>query len=158
VKSYNALVDAIKSVSGYDVESKAGGPLFGDAGLRNITYQLRRELGSTMLDADPAFDMLSKIGVTAGLDGKMSVDAAKLDSAMSADCDAVGKWFATPASGLAVKVDKLLEPYLQTGGVFDSRNDSLKSSIAEIDDQREALTLRLESLQARYLRQFNALD
>jgi flagellar hook-associated protein 2 len=158
VKSYNALVDAIKSVSSYDVQTKTGGPLFGDAGLRNITYQLRREMSSSVLDADPAFDMLNKIGVTVALDGKLAVDAGKLDSAMSTNFDAVGKLFATPDIGIAIKVDQLLDPYLQTGGVFDNRNDSLKSSIAEIDDQREALNLRLEALQARYLKQFNALD
>ena len=35
---------------------------------------------------------------------------------------------------------------------------SLKSSIEDIGDRREALTQRLEALQARYPKQFNALD
>ena len=36
VKSYNDVVDAIKSVSSYNPETKQGGPLFGDAGVRNL--------------------------------------------------------------------------------------------------------------------------
>ena len=48
VKSYNDVVDAIKSVSSYDPETKQGGPLFGDAGVRNIVFQLRRELTSNV--------------------------------------------------------------------------------------------------------------
>jgi flagellar hook-associated protein 2 len=158
VKSYNGVVDAIKSVSSYDVAKKTGGPLFGDAGLRNLVFQLRRELGSSVLDVDPNLDMLSKVGVTVALDGKMSVDGTKLDAALSSDIDAVGDLFAEPDVGLAFKLDALLDPYLQTGGVFDSRDASIKSSIADIDDQREALSTRLQGLQARYLRQFNALD
>jgi flagellar hook-associated protein 2 len=158
VTSYNTVVDAIKSVSSYDVERRTGGPLFGDAGLRNIVFQLRRELGSTVPDVDSSADMLSKIGVSVALDGKMSVDGTKLDAALNADFNAVGELFAAPDVGLAVKLDKLLEPYLQTGGVFDSRDASIKSTIADIDDQREALNTRLLELQTRYLRQFNALD
>jgi flagellar hook-associated protein 2 len=42
--------------------------------------------------------------------------------------------------------------------VFDGRNDSLKSSIKDIGDQRTALNDRLAELQDRYLKQFNALD
>jgi flagellar hook-associated protein 2 len=158
VKSYNGVVDAIKSVSSYDVAAKTGGPLFGDAGLRNLVFQLRRELGSSVLDVDPDLDMLSKVGVTVALDGKMSINGAKLDAALSSDIDAVGDLFAEPDVGLAFKLDALLDPYLQTGGVFDSRDASIKSSIADIDDQREALNTRLQGLQERYLRQFNALD
>jgi flagellar hook-associated protein 2 len=66
--------------------------------------------------------------------------------------------FATDDVGLAVKLDALLEPYLQTQGVFDNRTASLKSSIESINDRREALTQRLTALQARYTKQFNALD
>jgi flagellar hook-associated protein 2 len=158
VKSYNTVVDAIKSVSGYNVETRAGGPLFGDAGLRNIVFQLRRELGATVPDLESSFDMLSKIGVTVQLDGKLSVDGTKLDAALGSDFNAIGELFAAPDVGLAVKLDQLLDPYLQTGGVFDSRDASIKSSIEDIGDQREALSLRLQALQTRYLKQFNALD
>jgi flagellar hook-associated protein 2 len=42
--------------------------------------------------------------------------------------------------------------------VFDSRTSSLKSSIDDIGDRREALNQRLVALQARYTKQFNALD
>jgi flagellar hook-associated protein 2 len=93
-----------------------------------------------------------------GLDGQMSVDGTKLGAALNTDFDAVGELFGAPEVGMAAKLDKLLDPYLQTGGVFDNRDASVKSSIADIDEQREALSTRLQGLQQRYLRQFNALD
>ncbi len=158
LKSYNAVVDAIKNVASYNVETREGGPLFGDAGVRNIVYQLRRELTANVSGLSGPFDMLGEIGVTADLSGKLSVDAAKLDAAFAADFDAVGELFAAEDVGVAVRLDAILAPYLDSGGTFDSRTAGLKSSIEDINGRREALNRRLEALQARYTKQFNALD
>jgi flagellar hook-associated protein 2 len=158
VKSYNAVVDAIKSVSGYNIETREGGPLFGDAGVRNIVYQLRRELGASVTGLSGSFDMLGEIGIAADLNGKLSVDSAELDAAFTADFDAIGELFAADDVGVAVKLDELLAPYLDSSGVFDSRAAGLKSSIDVIAERREALNTRLVALQARYTKQFNALD
>jgi flagellar hook-associated protein 2 len=57
-----------------------------------------------------------------------------------------------------VTIEKILAPYLDSDGVFDSRTASLKSSIEDINDRREALNARLAGLQARYTKQFNGLD
>lgn len=157
-KSYNAVVDAIKSVSSYNAETREGGPLFGDAGVRNIVHQLRRELTSNVSGLTGPFDMLAEVGVTADLSGKLSVDGTKLDAAFAADFDAIGELFAAKDVGIAVKLDKLLAPYLDSDGVFDSRTAGLKTSIDDINDRREALNERLAALQTRYTKQFNALD
>ena len=158
VSSYNKLLDAVNSVSSYDVDTKQGGPLFGDAGVRNITYQLRREITGTVGDSSAVFQTLSQIGITTQLDGKLELDSAKLDAAFTTNFDAVGQVFSAADTGLAVRLDQMLDPYLQTGGVFDSRNDTLKSIISDIGDQRTQLNTRLQNLQDRLLKQFNALD
>lgn len=158
VKSYNSLVDSLKSLTSYNVETRRGGPLFGDGGVRNIVDQLRRQLGSNVTGLSGDLNSLAKLGITAQLDGKLAVDSADLDAAFTVDFDAIGELFAADDVGLAVKLDALLEPYLQTQGVFDNRTASLKSSIESINDRREALTERLVALQTRYTKQFNALD
>ena len=158
VKSYNDVVDAIKSVSSYNPETKQGGPLFGDAGVRNLVSQLRRELTTTVSSLTGPFDMLADIGISADLNGKLSVDSADLDAAFNANFDAVGALFATNQVGVAVKLDALLAPYLDSDGVLDARTSGLKTSIADIAERREALTERLAALQKRYTREFNALD
>lgn len=158
VKSYNAVVDAVKSVASYNADAKQGGPLFGDAGVTNIVDQLRRVLGSAVDGVDSSVNMLAKIGVSASLDGKLSVDGTKLDAIFTTSFDNIGKLFSDPTAGIAIKLNKLLDPYLQTGGVFDGRNASLNSSIKDIGDQRNELNDRLAALQDRYLKQFNALD
>jgi flagellar hook-associated protein 2 len=158
VKSYNGVVDAMKNIASYNSQTKQGGPLFGDAGVRNLVYQLRRELSASVSGLTASFDVLGEIGISAQLDGKLIVNSTQLDAAFNSSFDAIGELFSKADSGVAVKLDKLLEPYLQSGGVLDSRNDSLKSSIDDISDQREALQERLAALQERYTRQFNALD
>lgn len=158
VKSYNGLVDALQSATSYNAETRQGAPLFGDGGVRNIVDQLRRQLSAVVPSLSSEFDTLGEIGITAQLDGKLTVDATDLDAAFASNFDAIGELFAADGAGIAVKLDALLEPYLSTDGVFDSRTASLKSSIDSINDRREALTERLTSLQARYTKQFNALD
>ena len=158
VKAYNGIVDSVKSVASYDPATKQASPLFGDSGVLNIVDQLRRVLGSPVNGVDSAVDMLTKIGITFGLDGHLSVDDTKLNAAFATNFDDLGNLFAAPDVGLANGLDNLLDSYLSSGGVFDGRNDSLKASISDIDDQRERLSGRLNALQTRYLAQFNALD
>ena len=64
----------------------------------------------------------------------------------------------TVALGLAAVLDDILEDYLQTDGFIEAREDGLNSSLQDISSQREALDLRLESLEARLVSQFSALD
>jgi flagellar hook-associated protein 2 len=158
VESYNGVVDALKSVTSYDVESRRSAPLFGDGGVRNIVDQLRRILSSSVPGLSGDLSTLSELGITAALDGKLSVDSVDLDAAFSANFDAIGELFAHEDSGIAVKLDALLKQYLDSDGIFDSRTAALKSSIDTINDRREALAVRLTALQERYTKQFNALD
>ena len=158
VESYNALIDAVASVASYDPESKTAGPLFADAGLRNIEFQLRRELGRGLESLGGPFENLSQIGVSVELDGKLSLDTTKLSAAFDASFDGIGQLFSDSEDGLAVRLDQLLEPYLASGGVLDGRNDTLKSTIDDIADRRESLNQRLATLEQRLFRQFNALD
>lgn len=158
VGAYNALIDAVGHVASYDPASSRSGPLFGDAGLRNLVAQLRRELSSPLDAADAPFTMLAQIGIETELSGRLKLDSTKLDAAFEAGFDAVGGLFAEDNTGLAARMERLLEPYLNAGGVLDSRTDGYKKTIERIGEGREALGQRLTRLEDRLMRQFNALD
>ncbi|MEO8466671.1 MAG: flagellar filament capping protein FliD [Gammaproteobacteria bacterium] len=158
VTSYNAVVDAVKSVASYNASTQQGGPLFGDTGVLNIADQLRRILTSAVPGADPSADMLADIGVSSGLDGKYTINSTKLNAALDTNFDAVGKLFAADKVGVAVKLGGLLDQYLGSSGLFDARTATLNATVKDIADQRTALNARLTVLQARYTKQFNALD
>jgi flagellar hook-associated protein 2 len=158
VTAYNALIDAVGTVASYNPETRQSGPLFGDAGLRNLVAQLRRELSSALGASDAPFSLLVEIGVETELSGKLKLDGTKLDAAFDHDFDAVGRLFAEDETGLAARMGLLLEPYLSSGGVFDNRTDGYKKTIERIGEGREALGQRLARLEERLFRQFNALD
>ena len=62
------------------------------------------------------------------------------------------------SEGIAQSLGTVLDGLLGGDGILGSRTDGLQSSIDRLSDERDALDLRLEALEARYRQQFNALD
>ena len=60
--------------------------------------------------------------------------------------------------GISYQLNSLITSFLETEGILDARTTGIQGRIEDIEDQREALDRRMESLEARYRRQFNALD
>ncbi len=61
--------------------------------------------------------------------------------------------------GLAGTLDELLSSYLdETDGIINVRENGLQDDLNDIVDQRGALDLRIESLEARLVKQFSSLD
>ncbi len=60
--------------------------------------------------------------------------------------------------GVADTVDNLLSQFLETDGFISSREDGINDRLEEITEKREELDLRIESLEARLIQQFSALD
>ena len=60
--------------------------------------------------------------------------------------------------GIAAQLDELLDAYLGSDSPLDSRTDSLNDYIADIGEEREKLSERLDRLEQRLLAQFTALD
>src|SRR5690606_30418777 len=98
VDGYNKLFDAVSGLTGFDGQTQTAGPLLGDAGLRNLVFQLRRELSSVSATAAAGYEMLSELGVSTQLDGRLAIDASKLDASLDGDFEAVGAFF-TEAQG-----------------------------------------------------------
>lgn len=60
--------------------------------------------------------------------------------------------------GITEQLDRLLVSFLDSDGILDARTDGLQDRADSIEEQREALDLRMASLEARYRARFNALD
>lgn len=60
--------------------------------------------------------------------------------------------------GIASSLDELLDSYLGTDNILDNRTQSINDQVDDVEDDREALGLRLQLLEARFIRQFSALD
>jgi len=157
VASYNALIETFDQLTSYDAESELAGPLLGDATIRGIRDQIRREFSTNVENISAPFNSLGEIGIEIQLDGKLSVVDADLSTVLDENFSNLGQLFAA-TDGFAVRLFDLADSYLATGGIIATRTDGLNRSIEEFSEQRDKLGDRLASLEGRLLRQFNALD
>lgn len=96
IKAYNELHGTLKYQTGYNAETKTGGPLVGDSTARSIQTSLRNMFAEQPQGLDGALVNLSQIGVSFQKDGTLAVDSSKLKDAMVKNTPAdIGKLFAT---------------------------------------------------------------
>ena len=157
VQAYNALVNALRPLTAFNAETRRGGALLGDPTARNFLNAVRTEVVRAV-DGGGAIGSLAELGITTRGDGTVQVNAERLDQALAAGFDDVGRFFATAETGLAGRLDALLGQYVGSGGLIQARTDGLQGRLRDIADARAALEFRLEKVEARLRRQFGALD
>jgi len=157
VESYNALIDVFDAVTNFNAELETGAALIGDSTVRGIRDQIRRELSTAVTDIDAGFSMLGEVGVEVQLDGKLSINDARLSAVLADDFVRFGALFSA-SDGFGVRLFDLADGYLDSDGIIETRTKGIEGTIDGLGDERESLNERLASLETRLLRQFNALD
>lgn len=155
VKAFNDAVTRIKGDSTYDSATKTGKPLNAESTIRTVMQMLSQ--ARTNLPAElvgTPFETLSALGITIQKDGLMTVDSAKLQSAISASYSDIEKTLG--AYGAAFS--GTLEQIVGATGLIANRVDGLNRSIRLFDADKERLEHRLEAIESRYRAQFTALD
>ena len=94
VDKFNAAVDSIKQVSGYDAKTKQAGALLGEASIRGALGQLRALIGQPVNGLSGSIRSLADIGIKTQTDGKLALDSTKLNAALTANKDDVAALFA----------------------------------------------------------------
>ncbi|MCX7946177.1 MAG: flagellar filament capping protein FliD [Hydrogenophilus sp.] len=157
--AYNALMDKIDQLGGYDAEKKRAGDLYGDASLRGLRNQVRQVLSQTITGVGD-YQRLSDFGVEFSSTGRMTIKESKLTQALTANGADIATFFAGVGNteGLSAKGIALTEGYTKTNGLIDMRVKGLQQSVKLLDAQKEAFEDRLARLQEMYLRQFNTMD
>ena len=157
VKAYNEFASTIASLTAYDEKTKEAGLLLGDSTIRTLQSQMRSMLGEK-IPGGGDYDSLSKLGISFTKDGMLEFNKNKFETALKAPNSKVGDFF-VGTEGFAAKAQSLLTNYLDnTSGILVKRTDSINTTIKNIDKQREALAVRLESIEKRYRSQFTSLD
>lgn len=155
VTAYNAALAVVKKFATFDPATKQGGPLMGDIGVRSAMQQLRSVFSGAAGEGD--FTMLSQIGITTATDGTLTVDSTKLSDAMAKNMDAVNALFKGP-EGIATQLTEALETYIGTDGRIGATTEQLQKRLETYTDQSAALDRRMALVEARYRKQFTALD
>jgi flagellar hook-associated protein 2 len=157
VTEYNNMQTQLAKLGSYDAASKTAGPLLGDSLLRGIEQDMRRGLTNPVSGLTGDYSVLASVGITTTASGSLELDTAKLTKALDSDPDAVAHLFGSE-NGVAARLFDQVDARLASGSDLDSRDTSLKRDLDQIADDKEALALRMEQIEARYRKQFTALD
>lgn len=155
VKALNDFNTTASSLGSYDATTKKAGALNGDTTLHAAQNALRTALSKVPAELSGAnLQRLSDIGVSLQKDGKLAVDSSKLSKAISDDLTGVSNLVAAYAKVLKTSSDGLVG----TSGLIAARSAGINTSIKSIGEQSAAVSSRLTQIEARYRKQFTALD
>lgn len=161
VESYNALSNALKTMTAYDKDSKTAGTLQGDSTAINLQSAMRRLLSGPGGEGG-AFASLSQMGIAFQTDGTLKIDDTKLDKALK-DPESMSKFFTSDVAdanqdGLAVRMKDFTTGLLATGGTFSTKDETLKNALKRNTADQERQTARVTAYEARVRAQYSRLD
>jgi len=159
VDAYNSLMTTSGQLTAVvpvgENENPVTGALVGDATVRGLVSGLRGQL--VKMTGDSGIQALAELGITTQKDGTLKIDDTVLTSALDSNFDKVAEYLAGD-DGLMGRLESNVNNYLKSDGIFDQRTKALQSTLTNIDDQREALDLRIEKVQERLIAQYTAMD
>lgn len=155
VKAYNDLNKTTTDLGSYNATTKQAGTLNGDSTLRSAQGIVRSHIGSVPSGLSGAtLQRLSDIGISLQKDGSLAVDSSKLTTAISGNFTGVANLLAAYGSAFKTATDGLVG----TSGTIVARTEGINASIKSITKQAEIISNRLTQIEARYRKQFTALD
>jgi flagellar hook-associated protein 2 len=167
VTAFNTLDKSLKDISSYDVATKKGAALYGDAAMNSLRREIRSIVTSTLDDVSAtSYNRLSQVGVSFKSDGTLSLDNTTLNTAISANFNKVASLFSgtgnstddSELQGFAYQLNKLLTTATGIDGLITNRKSSLQTEIRRLQARADQEQLRLADLQQMYQRQYTALD
>jgi flagellar hook-associated protein 2 len=150
VTAYNELYSAMKN----SYARNSGSALSGDPTLRSLQTEMRNILTTA---ASGNMSYLTSVGVTSKTDGSLQLDSATLNTAMTNSFSDVSALF-NSASGFATRFETWSTSALAYNGTFANRTDSLNQYIKSIAAQRDAMEVRMKSVEQAYRKQFSSLN
>ena len=132
-----------------------------DFSYSHANFDSRFKLGASLGWATDGTDMVGTIGgVEATVSGQtLSGNGRYLGVEVNVLGGATGFRDAIRyKEGLFRKLDSLIDSMLSSEGSLAAKQNSINSSIEDINKGREELSLRLSSLEQRYIKQFSAMD
>ena len=172
VDAYNELNDLLtkstKSVRTADgkvdqsAQNSGAGTLQGDSTTVSLQNSLRM-LTQGISGSKGSLTRLSDIGIQMQEGGKLSLDASKLDKALT-NVDDVKGLFANKADslgqggGIAVNFKNFTDKLLAFDGTLNTKSDSLDSKLKSNTAEQDKVNKRADALETRLYAQYSALD
>jgi flagellar hook-associated protein 2 len=156
VTAVNGVLSSIQTLTAYNPSTQTAGPLNGNATLEAFQNQLQSILGQ-FTSSGGSVKSLTDLGITAGTDGTYSTDDTTLGNALSASLASVGNLLGG-TNGIATQINNLVNNYTQPGGLLDTINQGLQTSLTDVSTQQTALAAQMAAYSARLTTEYNAMD
>lgn len=156
VKAYNEVRSLVGTQTAFNEASKTGAVLYGDSGPKSILSQLRATMTSAVAGAG-SLDVLSDIGLSFQKDGTLTINDAKLQTAIDT-VPADLKALFSGTDGIATRLGTQLTDMLGEQGVVGTRTEGLNATQRRLSQRETSLQARLDAIEARYRAQFVRLD
>jgi flagellar hook-associated protein 2 len=160
VTAYNDIVKFVNERTEYDIAAKTGGIFFNESTAKNVLSQLRTSVSGEVAGLS-TFKTLGAVGFKTERDGTLTIEDAKLDSALASNYAATRALFVTQptTNGIADRIVKAVD-FLDSidSGAFTIRKNSITSQIGRLTDEigrKEDAASRYEE---RLRLQFASLD
>ncbi len=155
------------------------GMMQGDSGLNQMRARLQQiMMNSYPTDAGQELNLLAQLGIstnadgfntggvnTARLRGYMEMDEEQFEAALQNDVETVRQLFGSDTDGdlsvdegIAYRVREYVRPFVQSGGIFENRRNTLDSQIARTEDDMGDYADHLDRYEQRLKREFGRME
>lgn len=155
VDAFNAVTGMIKVESAFNTTTKTASPFNGDASVRNIQGVLSSTRTTVPSELSSAtYKTLSEIGISIQQDGSLKLDSSKLLNAIGTSTSDVMTTLNAYGKAFSDATTSILDPQ----GLVSSRINGLNLSLKSYNENVLKLEARIAVVEARYRKQFTALD
>ncbi len=152
VKAYNDLNTALQTSTAY----KANQSLEGDSTLRNMQVEMRN-IAATAVSGGSSMSHLFDVGISFTATGTMTLDSAKLSSAMTSNFSDVSNLF-NGSTGYATNFAAWTKTALAVDGTIATSTKNINSQISSLNKQVDTWNTRLTAIQANYTTLYSNLN
>ena len=158
--AYNEVVKFISERNTYDVATKKGGVFFNEPTVRGVLSQIRTALSSTVTGAS-SLNTAGAIGFKTDREGTVTVDEAKLDTALSANYANVRTLFInqTGSTGIAQLLNSAIDSLTNVAsGQLTLRKNGISKQISDLSADILRKEDSVNKYEERLKAQYAALD
>ena len=160
VKAYNDIVTFVNKDTAYDATTKTGAILYNETSVKGIVSQIRQAL-SAPISGLTTFSSGGEIGFKTNREGTVTLEEAKLDSALSTNYNAVKSLFInqTTVAGIAQRVNQAIDAIDDAvSGSLTGRKNSLTGQINSLANQIGRKETAISAYEERLKIQYAKLD
>lgn len=167
--AYNDFEETLKILGNRESEvEEFGGTLAGESLLQSVRSQVREMLTNPSSTPGTNIQAARHVGLSLDRNGKLTLDEAKLDTALQNNFGEVSTLFSAGTNnksiyssapgGVAGDAIKKLEKMLLSTGVVETQSKNATVKIAKYKEELVVLDERMVKLMERYMAQFSVME